>query len=608
MSPYLEPPSAVSAPPGPDDLLQAAKTEASSKLDSSAPTLRPDRLARTKLTGRTGLGIYLSLILVSLVATTLVIDRTIVAVEGGLHDITYVKEPARAAAYEMEVAILGAGLGVRKYLATGDPDSRARFEKDLADFERFRVQFQKLALTPQEVNFDRRLGALFSEYRTLGQTLITMSDEERPVSAELARALSGLDDLLDRELGVRVNSRTAGGAAFAKIAQGIDAEMGEAGTWLGSYQRTARLDDRWRLLGKIRRVRDQLGGLKALKLSSSDRAFADELTAATESALALIEKIVSSNRTLLENQNRFTDLRDSIDDLLDDELQISTAAGFSAAADPASRSVRTLRWTNFGLCAGVLVIGLWAASAILRRSGQLAVANRELCGQIAEREKAEQARARLHEKLVSAQEEERRRLARELHDEVGQQLAAIKLGLRRIETDGDKPGQIAEARRLADLAIEQTRKIAWELRPAMLDDLGLESALLRYVETWSLRTSVVVDPVFKLSGGRLPQHIETTAFRIVQEALNNVLKHADAHSVSIIVEQREGHVQIVVEDDGRGFDPNVPMAADSPRLGLLGMRERATLAGGVLEIESRPGSGTTIAARFPLGERPSPAS
>jgi signal transduction histidine kinase len=151
--------------------------------------------------------------------------------------------------------------------------------------------------------------------------------------------------------------------------------------------------------------------------------------------------------------------------------------------------------------------------------------------------------------------------------------------------------------------VEEVHHLAWELRPAALDDLGLQAALHNYAEKWSERSGVAVD----FHGGglerqRLPPEVETTIYRIVQEALTNVLKHAAARRVSVIVERRREHVLVIVEDDGRGFDVEAvayaPAAARG--LGLLGMRERIALVGGALDFDSAPGDGATVRARIPV--------
>jgi signal transduction histidine kinase len=203
-------------------------------------------------------------------------------------------------------------------------------------------------------------------------------------------------------------------------------------------------------------------------------------------------------------------------------------------------------------------------------------------------------------RVVAGQEIERRRLARELHDETGQALTSILLGLRAVEDAGSADGlqkSVADVRALVVATLQDVRKLAVQLRPAALDDFGLVPALERLVQTYSETTGIVVELEAGLGELRLPAELETTLYRIVQEALTNVLKHADATKVSVLLVRREASVTAVIEDDGRGFDPR---NTREDRLGLLGMRERVELHDGRLKIEAAEGSGTTLVVEMPL--------
>jgi PAS domain S-box-containing protein len=225
---------------------------------------------------------------------------------------------------------------------------------------------------------------------------------------------------------------------------------------------------------------------------------------------------------------------------------------------------------------------------------------------ISERElrRAEEQRAQMFTRLVLAQEEERRRIARELHDQLGQHMTALRLTLETLETlssDHDEVRMRVET--LQDLARQLDHDIAfrvWELRPAVLDGLGLAAALTEYAGNWSKRFGIraalhMTRPVDE----RLASEVETTLYRFAQEALNNVVKHAQASRVDVVLEHGHDHVSLIVEDNGVGFDP--PEA--ERRLGgfgLLGMRERAALLGADFQIESAPGEGTTMILRVPV--------
>jgi two-component system, NarL family, sensor histidine kinase DevS len=202
-------------------------------------------------------------------------------------------------------------------------------------------------------------------------------------------------------------------------------------------------------------------------------------------------------------------------------------------------------------------------------------------------------------RVVSAQEAERRRLARELHDETGQALTSILLGLRGVEeADGEAElrAAVTEVRDLVRSTLQDVRQLAVELRPKALDDFGLVAALERLTQSFGEQTGIAVEFQPAL-GERLPAEIETALYRIVQESLTNIVKHARATSVSIVLTRQGDKVMAIVEDDGVGFEPGRPRAGG---LGLVGMRERVSLLGGRLAVESRPGAGTTFVAEVPL--------
>jgi signal transduction histidine kinase len=245
---------------------------------------------------------------------------------------------------------------------------------------------------------------------------------------------------------------------------------------------------------------------------------------------------------------------------------------------------------------------------VAERTAELAAANEELRVEVAERTRAEGARTELLRRLVSAQEDERRRISRELHDQLGQHLTAMMLTVESLKSacrSGSPTGDLfRQLEELGDTIAREFKTLAWELRPTALDDLGLQTALSHYVEAWSERARVPLDFQCALpEERRLPPQVETALYRIIQEALTNVLKHARAGRVSVILGLRGGDAFAVVEDDGAGFDQETlpGEAASGGHLGLLGMRERVALVKGTVNIESAPGGGTTVFVRVPAG-------
>jgi signal transduction histidine kinase len=248
---------------------------------------------------------------------------------------------------------------------------------------------------------------------------------------------------------------------------------------------------------------------------------------------------------------------------------------------------------------------------VRERTAELSEANRALREEMAQRQRAEEAHREVLRRLVAAEEIERGRVSRELHDRLGQDLTALKLGLQVVRKQGASAPKLRESvsklESLADKLMRDLHRLAWELRPAALDDFGLELALRRYANEWAALSGVEMD--FDSQGvtaQRLAREVETALYRIAREALTNVFLHANAKRVSLLLQRRADHVSLIVEDDGRGFDVAAMLRAPAThcKLGLLGMQERATLAGGSTQIESSPGGGTTVLVRMPLRFEP----
>jgi signal transduction histidine kinase len=203
-------------------------------------------------------------------------------------------------------------------------------------------------------------------------------------------------------------------------------------------------------------------------------------------------------------------------------------------------------------------------------------------------------------RIVDAQELERRRLARELHDETGQALSSILLGLKalddKVESEAAREG-VAEVRELVVATLHDVRRLAIELRPKVLDDFGLVPAVERLTESFGGQTGIGIRFESSLADERLPTEVETALFRIIQESLTNIVKHARARNISIVLARKPGAAVAVIEDDGQGFDPS---SVRDGGFGLEGMRERVGLLDGRLQIESAEGAGTTLIAEVPL--------
>lgn len=222
----------------------------------------------------------------------------------------------------------------------------------------------------------------------------------------------------------------------------------------------------------------------------------------------------------------------------------------------------------------------------------------------------------LSRRLIEAQETERRHVARELHDEIGQALTALKLNLRAIGSEtnpGLVQGIVDESLVLAERTLQQTRDLSLDLRPALLDDLGLVPALRWYLDRQGRRAGFATEFIADDIADAIPSEVATTFFRIAQEALTNIVRHAHATLVAMSLVRQGSGLELVVRDSGRGFDAALATARaeHGGSLGLVGMRERAALIGAALAIESMPGQGTTIRVLLPLmagsGELSEPA-
>ncbi len=226
---------------------------------------------------------------------------------------------------------------------------------------------------------------------------------------------------------------------------------------------------------------------------------------------------------------------------------------------------------------------------------------------ITERKQQDDLRNRLIEQVMSAQDGERRRIARELHDETGQSLTALLVGLRAIEGSRTIARAVKLAQRLREMAAQtltDVGRLSRGLHPSILDDLGLFAAVTRHLQEFAELYGIAVDVrVEGLDSEPLPPLVQSTVYRVLQEALTNVARHAGARNASVRLVRDETTVELRVQDDGIGLAPAVraeAAAGDRRRLGLQGIRERAALLGGSVRVESQPGTGTTITAHFPL--------
>jgi len=238
--------------------------------------------------------------------------------------------------------------------------------------------------------------------------------------------------------------------------------------------------------------------------------------------------------------------------------------------------------------------------------------NQELVALYEQREKARDELGRAYQRLrqltrrlEAAKEEERRHIARELHDEMGPALTAVIINLQLLaESPGPAraSGRIADTIEVVDRLVERIRDLSLDLRPPLLDELGLMPALRGYLEVQAERSGVAIEVLGDTASGGLPPELEIAAFRVVQEAVTNVIRHSGASRATVTISRSDGNLQLVVKDDGRGFDVRATLDGGAGRaLGLLGMQERVGMLGGEVQIEAARGKGTVVRARIPVG-------
>lgn len=309
--------------------------------------------------------------------------------------------------------------------------------------------------------------------------------------------------------------------------------------------------------------------------ASREVAFSDEARSPAQAAAFLRSRVVPRRDTVLEIVDQLT------------ALQNVSNQRHQLEADVLYRQAIT-RLVSIG--AVTLLLALAVAIAASRHVNRLQ-------GQIEHQRRAEQQNRedleRLSARLVGAQEEERRTLARELHDEVGQALTAVKMDIG-IALRGQDA--LNEAREIAETALRGVRDLSQLLHPSMLDDFGLPATLTAYLRSFSQRTGIRAQ-LAETIDDRLPPRVEVCVYRIVQEALSNVAQHSGATACTVSLSAGVDQLQLVIEDNGRGFAPAAQPA--SRGLGLIGMRERAQALGGTFVITNRPGGGTHIAVTLP---------
>lgn len=433
---------------------------------------------------------------------------------------------------------------------------------------------------------------LWSGYET-AQRVSELEAETNAVNTRYVRA---------QELLANVRAQILLASVFARDTL-LDPDPGATEAYLQRFEETYRTaerslaqytpvldsaDERARIVGLRREVDDFHAAMLEVFETDRGRQTADALTMLRQQVFPKREVVLRvSDETQNMNRTGFIDQR------------AATAALY--------RGEERRAWRRFGfvLAAG-LAIGLLATVYAGRLEGRLKH----------QRLRDLQLTSDLHElsaRLTTIQEDERRTIARELHDEIGQALTAIKmeLSLAQRASDGSPvvSARLEEARKMSEATVQTVRNLSHLLHPPLLDDLGLAAALKSYLEGFSRRHGVAAELLDEHMEPRLAPEVETALYRIVQEALTNVAKHARARNCRVYLQGLTSSVLVTIEDDGSGFDPALLGAAGRPRgLGLISIRERAAQLGGTFQIETAPGQGTRLTVEMPARPRIEPTT
>jgi signal transduction histidine kinase len=407
---------------------------------------------------------------------------------------------------------------------------------------------------------------------------------------------------VEREMAVAIDAFAHGRDTLSSIRQNV---------LLGSlYVRDALIDSgrnaRENYREELRTFRDEIDRrLDAYEArDDKEREYISELKTNLERYWESVEFVFAPNLPTLLPQSakllatEVVPQRDNIMRVLDDLRELQRAS-LEAHDVELARLYGETRARFLWIVSGSLMLGLAVAGFAFRHVGGL---EREIHRQRRAEAQNRHDLERLSARLVDAQEQERRSLARELHDEVGQALTAIKMEVGvalRAGPDARARASLEEARSIAESTLQSVRDLSQLLHPSMLDDFGLPETLAAYLRSFSKRTAIRVQLTHEGLEQRLPAASEVCIYRIVQEALTNVARHSGAAACTVSVIRRGDDVHLTIDDDGRGLQA-AGRLADARGLGLIGMRERAQALAGRFTIEDRPGGGTRVAVTLPV--------
>lgn len=586
-----------------------------------------------------------SLLLVVAV-TSFIIISNFNAILTGLEKITRIKEPTSAAAYQMQISVMGTGLGVLKYLDTGDVTYRSRFAEEEANFERFLARYKDLAENPQSQEIGDTLDRLYEEFKTLGKDLMDAKDRQEAKFTDLTKNMIRADKILDERIRTEANANLPNRLRRLSALSRMNGDNAEIGSWMGIYLREPKKVYREHILSNSSDFQESFSEVKRYLRSVSETVWVAELENTFAQTTKLIQQVLDLNDNLQSGIKKFVTVNRTLDHLLREEVQFITQNDLVAAKGEAHRSIQSSRQVIFFMLGLSLLLSCGSAVSMGRgitgplhklvdgterigngmldhridvrtkdEIGELATAFNRMTErrQMVEEDLVESERRLqvLSAHILEAQETERKRLAVEMHDELGQSLSLLKLQLSAIQRKlrADQAHLVEECREslvYLDNVIENVRRISRDLSPSILEDLGIAAALRRLVEDFSkhhgIETSFNVENITMLFSQQTQIHI----YRIFQEVLTNIGKHSQATNVSVTIMRENGSVSFIVEDNGKGFDLEDVLSTSSADrgMGMAAIEKRALMIRSSLDIGSQVGRGTAISFSVPIEQGP----
>ena len=608
-----------------------------------------------------GLGTIIGIGILSM----LIIFSGLTNIKQGLQTLNETEETGSAAAsYEREINAHGTSIGVLMYLHSGDAGYLDRVAKDEVDFERFLVQNQQVAGDAQERALNQEMARIYQEYRNLGETLIDNKDQLDGLSVAVAANFESAHTTIDELFQTKKAERQQQDTRRLRTLMAMNTEISKVSQWLDNYVWTLNPKYRTRIYANSDKFWEQAAIFQRLAINSEDEHRSIEIKTRFQKGIVLIENIFAQTDKLQKNMQKFLKLRAEMDKVFNERMRARDRVDVKVAKQTADWATLALMQTVGIIILTFILLGLGAAMLIVRilkeplqelNNGIRAVSRGELNHRVcvkgrdefaqiavsfnliaaklkaitASKKRFKKSQQKLHRtnvhlqqelvqckqtvkalqafsrQLLNAQEQERRRIANELHDEIGQALSEIKENLVAVEFK-QKPTRwtqrIQDTINVADSTLQQVRNLSLDLRPSLLDDLDLGAALRWHLGQQAQRTGFDGQFVAETLHDDIEPDIKVTCFRIAQEALTNIVLHAQAQRVMVELRQLNHELKLSIRDDGVGFDVGKAWkrAVHGTSLGVLGMQERAQLAGGRLEINSTLGRGTEIRASLPL--------